>query len=66
LKDYIVNTEYFKTVYYLAACLYGAGKFNPANTIWEFLAAEDTAGEWQTRARAQLRNPSRDRAVEMP
>jgi tetratricopeptide (TPR) repeat protein len=66
LQEYIEKVEYFRTAYYLGTALYGAGKLNAARSLWTFLAGQDRAGEWQNRARRQLRQPFNERAVEMP
>jgi tetratricopeptide (TPR) repeat protein len=66
LSAYAAQTEYFKTVYYLAASLYGNGKTAAARDLWAFLASRTEAGEWQNRAAVQLRSPRLERAVEMP
>jgi tetratricopeptide (TPR) repeat protein len=66
LEEYIEKVEYFRTAYYLGTALYGAGKLNAARSFWTFLAGQDRAGEWQNRARRQLRQPFNERAVEMP
>ena len=65
LTDYIDETEYYRTAYYLASALYASGKTKPARELWAFLAGSDNAGEWGNRAR---RNPTPfvDRAIEMP
>jgi tetratricopeptide (TPR) repeat protein len=64
--DYIERCEYYKTAYYLALSLYGNGKTSSARGIWNFLAAQNRAGEWQNRAAAQLRSPQLERPAEMP
>jgi tetratricopeptide (TPR) repeat protein len=64
--DYIEKTEYYKTAYYLATSLYGNGKTTSARGIWNFLAAQNSAGEWQNRAASQLRSPRVEPAIEMP
>ncbi|MDR2923373.1 MAG: hypothetical protein LBU85_08540 [Treponema sp.] len=66
LMDYAEKKEYYKTAYYLAASLYGNGKTASARGIWNFLASQSRAGEWQTRAIGQLRSPHIEKAVEMP
>ena len=66
LMDYADKKEYYKTAYYLAASLYANGKTTSARGIWNFLAQQSRAGEWQTRAIGQIRNPHIERAVEMP
>jgi len=66
LKEYAEKNEYYKTAYYLAASLYGNGKSPTAKEIWTYLSVQPTAGEWQTRATAQLRTPHVERLVEMP
>jgi len=62
---YLDETEYHRTIYYLASALYASGKTRPARDLWAFLARSSDSGEWGARAR---RNPSPflDRAIEMP
>jgi tetratricopeptide (TPR) repeat protein len=66
IGDYIEKTEYYKTAYYLATSLYGNGKTTSARSIWNFLAVQNRAGEWQARAVSQLRSPRVEPAIEMP
>jgi tetratricopeptide (TPR) repeat protein len=66
LADYAEKNEYFKTAYYLAASLYGNGKTVAAREIWNFLLAQNPAGEWQSRSLAQIRSPHIERPLEMP
>jgi tetratricopeptide (TPR) repeat protein len=66
LTKYMEDVEYYRTAYYLACTLYGAGKLASARTLWEFLSGQEDAGEWRVRSRGQLRSPSRERVVEMP
>jgi tetratricopeptide (TPR) repeat protein len=66
LTDYAETNEYFKTAYYLAASLYGNGKTAAAREIWNFLLAQNHAGEWQSRSLAQIRSPRIERPLEMP
>jgi tetratricopeptide (TPR) repeat protein len=66
LVIYLDETEYFRTVYYLASALYATGRMLPARQLWSFLAGRSEAGEWRGRSAGQLRNPYIDRAVEMP
>ena len=66
LLSYIDEVEYFRTAYYLAASLYRNGKTLAARGIWEFLAGQPRAGEWQTRAASQYRSPRPETLVEMP
>jgi len=66
LLSYIDDAEYFKTAYYLGASLYRNGKTAVARSFWEFLASQSRAGEWQSRAVMQLRNPRMEPIVEMP
>ena len=65
LTEYLEETEYYRTIYYLASALFANGKTRPARELWAFLAGSANAGEWGNRAR---RNPSPflDRAIEMP
>jgi tetratricopeptide (TPR) repeat protein len=66
IKNYIKETDYYKTVYYLAAALYATGKENPARELWTFLAGNDAAGEWRGRSRNQLRSPFIETPRELP
>ncbi|MDR0315453.1 MAG: hypothetical protein LBH97_00970, partial [Treponema sp.] len=66
LSEYAEKVNYYRTVYYLGASLYGNGKPVPAQGFWTFLAGTPQAGEWRVRAVAQLRSPSIERIVEMP
>ncbi|MDR0475126.1 MAG: hypothetical protein LBH43_15815 [Treponema sp.] len=66
LKDWMEETQYYRTAYYFAAALYASGKMISARQIWFFLAALNEAGEWQEKARNQLRSPFIERMVEMP
>jgi len=65
LSAYVEETEYYRTIYYLASALFANGKTRPARELWAFLSGSANAGEWGNRAR---RNPSPflDRAIEMP
>ena len=66
LAEYVERNEYYKTAFYLANSLYGNGKTVAARSIWSFLASQNQAGEWRTRAQTQLRSPQVERAVETP
>ncbi|MDR0721851.1 MAG: hypothetical protein LBF75_03510, partial [Treponema sp.] len=66
LVDYIEDAEYYKTLYYLGAALYGDGKLVPARRFWTFLNSRFDAGEWGGRANSQLRSPFVEHMVEMP
>jgi tetratricopeptide (TPR) repeat protein len=66
IKDYIKETDYYKTIYYLAAALYATGKENPARELWTFLAGNEAAGEWRGRSRNQLRSPFIETPRELP
>ena len=66
IMEYAERKEYYKTAYYLATSLYGNGKTASARGIWNFLAQQTRAGEWQTRAIGQLKSPHIEKALEMP
>lgn len=66
LREYAAQSEYYKTAYYLGASLYANGKTQSAKELWAFLAGQERAGEWQSRAQAQLKSPHVERAIEMP
>jgi tetratricopeptide (TPR) repeat protein len=55
LAAFIEETEYYRTIYYLATALYASGKTRPASQLWAFLAGSNNAGEWGNRAK---RNPN--------
>jgi tetratricopeptide (TPR) repeat protein len=65
LQAFLEETEYYRTMYYLASALYATGKNIPSGQLWSFLARSGNTGEWGERAR---RNPSPyvERAIEMP
>jgi tetratricopeptide (TPR) repeat protein len=66
LVDYIERSEYYKTLYYMGAALYGDGKLVSARRFWTFLSGCPDAGEWGGRASSQLRSPFVEQMVEMP
>jgi tetratricopeptide (TPR) repeat protein len=66
LGEFTARVDYYKTAYYLGSSLYGNGKSAVARNFWTFLSAQNQAGEWQTRARSQLRSPGVEPAIEMP
>jgi hypothetical protein len=66
LRTYLEETDYFKTMYYLGTAFYGSGKLNPARNFWTAVSRRPEAGEWRTRAQAQLRSPFVEQATEMP
>jgi tetratricopeptide (TPR) repeat protein len=55
LVAFVEETEYYRTIYYLATALYASGKTRPSSQLWAFLAGSNNAGEWGNRAR---RNPT--------
>ena len=59
LLGYVEETEYYKTLFFLANSLYGINRRAPAREIWTFLR-DNTRGEWQGRAASQLANPRLD------
>ena len=60
---YLEETEYYKTLYYLANSLYGVNRRNSAREIWVFLR-DHGSGEWRGRALSQLNNPRLDQIPE--
>jgi hypothetical protein len=66
LRAYLEETDYFKTMYYLGTAFYGSGKLSPARNFWTVVSGRPEAGEWRTRAQAQLRSPFVEQAMEMP
>ena len=61
LTAFLEETEYFRTMYYLANSLYGVNRRSSAREIWTFLS-EYANGEWKGRAQSQLSNPRLDPA----
>jgi tetratricopeptide (TPR) repeat protein len=55
LMDFIDETQYYRTIFYLSSALYATGKSRPSSQLWAFLAQSADAGEWGERAR---RNPT--------
>jgi tetratricopeptide (TPR) repeat protein len=55
LAAFMEETEYYRTIYYLATALYASGKTRPASQLWAFLAGSNNAGECGNRAK---RNPN--------
>jgi tetratricopeptide (TPR) repeat protein len=51
VKDYVRETDFYKTAYYLAATLQASGSTASARELLVFLSARDDAGEWRGRAR---------------
>jgi len=66
LLDYLEDTEYYRTLYYLGAALNATGKRDTAQEFWTFLSGREEAGIWRARARSQLQNPFVERAIQMP
>jgi hypothetical protein len=66
LLAYIEEAEYYKTLYYLGAALYGSGKTVPARALWTFLNRQNQAGEWRGRAQRQLQGSFIEQPQEMP
>jgi tetratricopeptide (TPR) repeat protein len=66
LTSWLAEVQYYRTAYYLGSSLFATGKSTAAGPLWTFLAARQDAGEWQGRARTQLRGPFVERAIETP
>jgi tetratricopeptide (TPR) repeat protein len=65
-EDFMTETEYFRTAYYLASAFFAAGKQKPARELWNFLASSPEAGEWRVRSIGQLRSPYIEKPQESP
>jgi len=65
LLSFVEETEYYRTVYYMASALYATGRSIPAMQLWSFLARSSDAGEWGNRARRSP-TPYTERPLEMP
>jgi len=66
LVDYMRQTEYYRTAYYLGAALFAVGDRSSAAEIWKVLSVQAAGGEWQDRARRQLLAPQIEPVVEKP
>ncbi|MCL2210917.1 MAG: hypothetical protein FWB95_03230 [Treponema sp.] len=66
LLSYIDEVEYFRTIYYFGVSLYWNGKTSSGRSLWEFLASQPQAGEWNSRAVMQIRNPHPEPLIEAP
>ena len=66
LLDFIEESEYYRTAYFLAVSLFATGRAASARGIWAFLANQNRAGEWSSRSASQLANPQVPRAIGMP
>ncbi|MDR2192981.1 MAG: hypothetical protein LBP19_00685 [Treponema sp.] len=65
LVDFMDDTEYYKTLYYLGCALYANGNAPIARELWTALAGRRaTAGEWAIRAGNQLKTPAIERPRE--
>jgi hypothetical protein len=65
LLAFIEETEYYRTIYYLASALYATGRTRPATQLWTFLTRSSDAGEWGSRARRSP-TPYIEPVIEMP
>jgi tetratricopeptide (TPR) repeat protein len=57
LAGYATETDFYRTLYYLAASAYATGAIQSAQTVWQALAAAPAAGQWQALAQKQLKKP---------
>ena len=65
IASFLEETEYYRTIYYLASALYSGGKNRPAMQCWTFLARSSAAGEWGDRARRNA-TPVIESTIDMP
>jgi len=65
LLAYVEETEYYRTIYYLASTLLATGKTRQASQLWAFLSLSNDAGEWGNRARRSP-TPYIENVIEMP
>ncbi|MDR1466573.1 MAG: hypothetical protein LBI40_03010 [Treponema sp.] len=66
IVDYMESVEYYKTIYYLGAAFYAAGKTAVARNFWLVLRDESESNQWSVRSASQLQHPFIEKAVEMP
>ncbi|MCA1950146.1 MAG: hypothetical protein LDL24_06225 [Treponema sp.] len=57
LEPFIVDIDYYKTNYYLAAALFAVGQRSTAFSLWTILSKYEQAEEWQKRSQTQLKKP---------
>ncbi len=58
IERFILSTQVYRTLFYLADSLYGDGSRRAAEALWNLLARERRAGEWAARAERQLVKPN--------
>jgi tetratricopeptide (TPR) repeat protein len=56
LKDFLLRSDFYRSLYFMAAVLYAQGAGQEARRIWE-LVAKYGAGVWRTQSRNQLIAP---------
>ena len=64
LLEFLEETEYYRTMFYLATSLFATGKTRPSRDLWTFLAASGNAGVWGERARRSP-TPYIERPIDM-
>ncbi|WP_304224441.1 hypothetical protein [Gracilinema caldarium] len=57
LEPFIIDIDYYKTNYYLAAALFAVGQRSTAFSLWTILSKYEQAEEWQKRSQTQLKKP---------
>jgi hypothetical protein len=62
LRDFLYRTEFYRSLYFLAAALYAQGSGEEARKIWR-IAADYGEGEWKTRSRSQLLAPKAEALI---
>lgn len=66
LARYAEDTEYYRTLFFLADALFGNGNVERARELWTFLGTRPEAGIWRSRSALQLRSPQLAPALVMP
>jgi tetratricopeptide (TPR) repeat protein len=56
LQDFLLRSDFYRSMYFLAAVLYAQGASQEARMLWD-LVAKYGAGEWKTQSRNQLLAP---------
>lgn len=63
---FIRNSEFFKTLYYLAASMHANGHRSSAAELWRLIRGRSEAGEWNGRSVLQLASPFIEPSTETP
>lgn len=60
VKEYLIQTEFYRSLYYLGMSLFALGHTESARSIFDHIRHAESAGVWKNRARGQFENPRID------